>query len=517
MKISKKTTKIKENSTKFRRSFAGSNGEEFNLENYLWEAANILRGYVDASDFKAYIFPLLFYKRISDVYDEEYQQRLSESQGDTDFAELEVNHRFQIPKGCHWNDLRAKTKNIGQFLQQTLHSIERANPHTLFGIFGDTNWGNKDKITDELMADLVEHFSKVSLANSKIQEDILGNAYEYLIKRFADLQNKKAGEFYTPRTVVTLLTRILDPNDNDVIYDPACGTGGMLLEASSEIKRKGQDIRKLKLFGQESNLNTAAIARINLFLHGIDDFKIVRGDTLREPAFLENDKLQRFDCVIANPPFSLKNWGYEMWKNDPYGRKFAGLPPESFGDFAWVQHMISSMKEKTGRVAVVLSSGVLFRTTEKSIRQHIIQKCDYLVAVIQLGQNIFYGTGLAPCILIFKKTKKNEEKQNVLMINASEMYESGRAQNFFREKHVDAILKICKKKEELQYISRIIPISEIETNDWNLSVSRYIEQKSGDTISLDQASKELKDAINTFQDAEKNLLKTLKEEGLIHD
>ncbi len=518
MKDNSKSEQSVDTSTKkFRRSIAGTNGEEFHLENYLWEAANILRGYVDASDFKAYIFPLMFYKRISDVYDEEYQKALLESNGDIEFAESEVNHRFQIPKGCHWNDLRTKTKNIGQFLQQTLHSIERANPHTLFGIFGDANWGNKDKITDELMTDLVEHFSKVSLANSKIQEDILGNAYEYLIKRFADLQNKKAGEFYTPRTVVTLLTKILDPNDTDTIYDPACGTGGMLLEAASEIKRKKQDMRKLKLFGQESNLNTAAIAKINLFLHGIDDFKIVRGDTLRNPAFLENDKLQKFDCVIANPPFSLKNWGYEMWKNDPYDRKFAGLPPESYGDFAWVQHMISSMKDKVGRTAVVLSSGALFRTTEKTIRQHIMQKYDYLVAIIQLGQNIFYGTGLAPCILIFTKTKKNEEKQKVLMINASLMYEPGRAQNFFKENHVEAILRIYKKREELQYVSRIVPISEIEKNDWNLSVTRYIEQQSDNSISLAQATLELKATINSFQNAERNLLKILNDEGLIHD
>ena len=210
-----------ESKKKFRTSFSGNNGEEFNLESYLWESANILRGNVDASDFKAYIFPLLFYKRISDVYDEEYQKALSESSNDEDYAISEVNHRFQIPKGCHWNDLRKKTKNIGQYLQKSLREIEKNNPQTLFGIFGDANWGNKEKLTDEIMVNLVEHFSKVHLTNEKIEPDILGRAYEYLIKRFADLTNRKAGEFYTPRNIVHLLTEIIDPNDSDSIYDPA--------------------------------------------------------------------------------------------------------------------------------------------------------------------------------------------------------------------------------------------------------------------------------------------------------
>ena len=326
-----------------------------------------------------------------------------------------------------------------------MRAIEKSNSDLLYGIFGDTNWANKEKITDELMVDLVEHFSKLNLSNKNTQHEMLGDAYEYLIKRFADLQNKKAGEFYTPRTVVSLLTRILDPNDSETIYDPACGTGGMLLEAASQIKHKGQDVRRLRLFGQESNLNTAAIAKINLFLHGFDDFKIVRGDTLREPAFTENDKLTKFECVIANPPFSLKNWGYEMWQNDSYNRKFAGLPPSTYGDFAWVQHMISSMKDDVGRVGVVLSSGALFRLTEKTIRQKIIQEYDYLEAVIQLGKNIFYGTGISPCILIFRATKKSKEKQNVFMIDASNILEIGRAQNFLREEHADKIFQIYKK------------------------------------------------------------------------
>ncbi len=502
---------------KFRRSFSGTNGEEFHLETYLWESANILRGHVDASDFKAYIFPLLFYKRLSDVYDEEYQKSLDESNGDVEYAESEINHRFQIHKTYHWKDLRKKTKNIGQHLQKSLRSIEKQNPDTLYGIFGDANWANKEKITDELMIDLVEHFSKLDLSNSKTQHDLLGDAYEYLIKKFADLQNKKAGEFYTPRAVVNLMIEILNPNDTETIYDPACGTGGMLLEVSSQIKQKNQDIRKLKLFGQESNLNTAAIAKINLFLHGLDDFKIIRGDTLREPAFTKKDQLTKFDCVLANPPFSLNNWGYDMWKNDPYDRKFLGLPPSKYGDFAWVQHMISSMKKDTGRVGVVLSTGALFRRTEKIIRQKLIQDYDYLETVIQLGPNIFYGTPISPCILIFKAKKNPKRKQNVFMINASNMYERGRAQNHLRETHTNKIFQIYEKREEIQYVSKIIDISEIQENGWDLSISRYVEPIPSEKIIFNTNTKEeLKNSLKLFLDSEKNLTSVLKKEGLLH-
>ena len=497
---------------KFRRSFSGTNGEEFHLETYLWESANILRGHVDASDFKAYIFPLLFYKRISDVYDEEYQKALQESKGDEEYASSEVNHRFQIPTGFHWNDLRTKSKNIGEFLQKSFRNIETVNPKTLFGIFGDTNWGNTEKITDELMINLVEHFSKVNLSNSKINADILGDSYEYLIKRFADLQNKKAGEFYTPRTVVSLLTSILDPNENDTIYDPACGTGGMLLEATTQIKMKGQDIRKLKLFGQESNLNTTAIAKINLFLHGLDDFQIIRGDTLREPAFHDGDNLTKFDCVIANPPYSLKEWGYELWKNDPFNRKFAGLPPKNYGDFAWVQHMTSSMKKNTGRVAVIISSGALFRLTEKTIRKKILEKSDILEAVIQLGENIFYGTTIAPAILVFKAKKNKKDKEKIFFINASNLYEDGRAQNYLNDDHVNEILKTYQDRKEIKYFSKHVRISDIESLDWNLSVTRHIEPKPNEKIiSLKNSAKDLQNAILTFENSEKELDLNLKE------
>jgi type I restriction enzyme M protein len=278
------------------------------LEAHLWEAANILRGPVDAADFKTYIFPLLFFKRLSDVYDEEVEEALASSGGDKQFAHFAENHRFQIPEGCHWSDVRKVTSDVGAALQKAIREIEQANPASLFGIFGDAAWANKERLSDQLLIDLLEHFAEIPLSLKEVTADALGDAYEYLIKQFADKANKKAGEFYTPRPVVKLMVRLLAPRAGDTIYDPACGTGGMLLAAVQYVRESGADVRTLfgHLVGQEKNLTTSGIARMNLLLHNIEDFEIARGDTLREPKLLEGDSLKQFDCVIANPPFSLE-------------------------------------------------------------------------------------------------------------------------------------------------------------------------------------------------------------------
>ena len=285
------------------------------------------------------------------------------------------------------------------------------------------------------------------LAIRRREADILGQSYEYLIKKFADATNKKAGEFYTPRPVVRLMVNILDPKEGESIYDPACGTGGMLLEAVHHVKANHGDDRTLwgKLFGQEKNLTTSAIARMNLFLHGASDFQIVRGDTLRNPAFFAGDNLATFDCVIANPPFSLENWGEEVWTSDPFGRNFAGMPPGKSGDYAWVQHMIKSMAARTGRMAVVLPHGALFRMgKEGEIREKILGM-DLLEAVIGLGPNLFYGTGLAACILIFRQRKNKDRKNKVLILDASKEFKTGRAQNELLPEHVERIYKWYRK------------------------------------------------------------------------
>ena len=488
------------------------------LSSHLWESANILRGPVDAADFKTYIFPLLFFKRISDAYDDELNSALEESGGDFEYAHFPENHRFQIPEGCHWNDIRTKSTNIGHALQKAMRCIEQANPDTLHGIFGDAQWTNKDRLSDALLKDLIEHYSKLSLGNQNCKADVLGNAYEYLIKKFADLTNKKAGEFYTPRSIVALMVKILSPKAGESIYDPACGTGGMLLEALHYVKDHGGDENLMlgNLYGQEKNLTTSSIARMNLFLHGAEDFHIERGDTLRHPAYYTGDSLAQFDCVIANPPFSLQKWGEEVWQNDPYGRKFAGLPPAKTGDYAWVQHMIKSMAPKLGRMAVVLPHGVLFRMAkEGKIRQKLIEM-DILDAVIGLGPNLFYGTGLAACILVFRETKPKNHREKILFIDASQEFKTGRAQNELLPEHVDNIHRWYWDYKDVDCICSVVTFDKIRENDYNLNIPRYVEPViEEETITIDQAIANLKESLKAAYAAEDKLKALLQREGLL--
>jgi type I restriction enzyme M protein len=481
------------------------------LEQYLSKAAWILKGPVDASDFKVYIFPLLFFKRLSDVYDEEYQTALEESDGDEEYANLPEFHRFIIPEECHWKDVRETTTNVGQAIEKAFRGIEQANQEQLYGIFGDAQWSNKNKLSDRLLTDLIEHFSMYTLSNSLVEPDILGNAYEYLIKHFADLTNKKAGEFYTPRSVVHLLGLVLDPHEGESIYDPACGTGGMLLECVDHLKDEGEDYRTLKLYGQEKNLTSSSIARMNMFLHGIEDFQIYRGDTLRNPAFFEADGLKTFDCVIANPPFSLKDWGAENWANDPYGRNIAGVPPKGNGDMAWVQHMIKSMNS-TGRMTVVLPHGALFRKgAEGKIRKKLLED-DLLEAVIGLGPNIFYGTQLAACVMVFKQLKDENKREKVLFIDASDQVRVGRAQNFLEKEHVNQIFEWYGNYTDVENHVKVASMEDIEENDFNLNIPLYVEKIIEDNLpSVEEALADLKTAWEESQKAEERFKELLNE------
>ena len=485
------------------------------LEQYLSKAAWILKGPIGASDFKAYIFPMLFFKRISDVYDEEYQAALAESDGDEEYAALPEFHRFIIPEGCHWDDVRETTSNIGLKIETCLREIESANQEHLYGIFGDAQWSNKEKLPDRLLTDLVEHFSQYTLSTALVARDMLGQAYEYLIKHFADLTNKKAGEFYTPRSVVHLMGLIIDPHEGESIYDPACGTGGMLIESIDHLKEAGEDFRTLKLFGQEKNLTSSSIARMNMFLHGVEDFKVSRGDTLRAPAFFDADGLQTFDCVIANPPFSLKEWGANAWANDPYGRNIAGVPPQGNGDMAWVQHMIKSMKAKTGRMAVVLPHGALFRKGAEGRIRMALLGMDLLEAVIGLGPNIFYGTPLAPCIMVFRAKKPKARKNKVLFIDASDQIRTGRAQNFLEPEHVQRIYEWYTSGEEIENHVKLSTMEEIAENDHNLNIPLYVEKIIEDDLpTVEEALTDLKTAWSDCQKAEKNLKTKLRKFGV---
>jgi type I restriction enzyme M protein len=485
------------------------------LESHLWESANILRGPVDAADFKTYIFPLLFFKRICDVWDEEYQDIVDET-GDEQLAWFPESHRFQIPENCHWIDVRAKAANVGAALQVAMREIEKANPLTLYGVFGDAQWANKDRLSDALLKDLIEHFSRLSLGNQDVNSDLLGDAYEYLIKKFADATNKKAGEFYTPRSVVRLMIDMLDPKEAETIYDPACGTGGMLLAAVQHVREKHGDIKRLwgKLYGQEKNLTTSSIARMNLFLHGIEDFQIVRGDTLRNPAFFDGDRLATFDCVLANPPFSLEKWGEEMWEFDPFGRNFAGRPPSSSGDFAWVQHMVKSMAEGTGRMAVVLPQGALFRKgVEGNIRRKLLEM-DLVEAVIGLAPNLFYGTGLAACILVLQARKLRKRHKKVLIADASRLYRRGRAQNTLEPDHAATIFGWYRDFADVVDVARVVGLDEIEAEDWTLNISRYVLPPLEENIPpLPEAIDAFKGALARCREAEERLARVMAEEG----
>jgi type I restriction enzyme M protein len=488
------------------------------LQSYLGKAADLLRGSIDQADFKAFIFPLMFFKRISDVYLEEFAVALKDSDGDQEFASFVENHRFQIPAGCLWDDVRSKTENVGQALVYAFREIEKTNPDTLYGIFGNSPWTNKQKIPDSVLIELVEHFSSKQLSNSAVKPDVFGDAYEYLIKRFADLSNKKAGEYYTPRSVVKLMVDILDPKEGETVYDPACGTGGMLIEVIEHVKRAGGNPQLLwgKLFGQEKVLTTSGIARMNLLLHGIEDFKIVKEDTLRNPAFFEGDKLAQFDCVIANPPFSLENWGEETWLADRYGRNtLGGVPPKKNADWAWVQHMYKSMDSKTGRIAVVLPQGSLFRGgAEGRIRKAFLEK-DLIECVIGVASNLFYGTGLAPCIIILRAHKKKTLEKKVMFINAATIFKRGRNQNTLEDDHVSEILKLIEANESVIGFSHLATELEIKSNKYNLNIPLYVARHQDENqLPLKLSLLNLKTASQEVHDSQTTLLMLLKEWGL---
>ena len=489
------------------------------IKSHLWDCAEILRGSaVDRTDWKAYILPLLFFKRICDVWDEENNEA-SELFGDVVPVEFPEVHRFNVPDGCHWNDVREASSNVGAALSHAMREIERTNPDVLYRVFGAADWGNREMLTDEILKDLIEGLSEVSLGNKAVSSDILGDAYEYLIGKFADItKRKKAGEFYTPRSVVRMMVDILNPKEGESIYDPACGTGGMLLGAIEHVQRAGGDPRTFfgKIYGQEKNLTTASIARMNLVLHGIEDFKIVREDTLRNPAFTDSSTggIATFDCVIANPPFSLKEWGREVWESDPWGRAAFGLPPESYGDYAWVQHMVASMAQVNGRMAVVLPQGALFRKGAESVIRKRLLENDLIEAVIGLAPNIFYGTNLAPSLMILNHAKPDAHKQKVLVIDASSLFRKGRAQNYLDPEHAQQIVGWVHAFDNIEHRAKIVSLDEIKAEDWTLNIARFVQPPiDTDIPPLPEAVAAFKVALGEARAAEDRLREVLTTGG----
>jgi type I restriction enzyme M protein len=450
---------------------------------------------IDAGDYKQYVFPLLFFKRLSEVWDEEYQNALQET-NDTNYARATADDRFAIPEGAHWSDVRNASRDVGRALVNAFRAIEAANPKRLAGIFGNASWTDKGQMPDETLKNLIEHFSQHDLGLSSVPEDELGNAYEYLIKQFADDSGHTAQEFYTNRTLVHLMTQMLEPKAGERIYDPTVGTGGMLISSLAEVKRRSGDVRTLGLFGQELIHITAAIARMNLVLHGVEDFQIVAGNTLSNPGFIEGDRLRTFDVVVANPPYSIKKWNREAWQNDPWGRNFLGTPPQGRADYAFFQHILKSLDPKTGRCAILFPHGVLFRNEESEMRRKLVES-DLLECVLGLGPNLFYNSPMEACVVICRTLKPAERRGKILFIDAVHEVSRERAQSFLKPEHQQRIVAAYRAFEEATAFAKVAEIEDVLAMNANLSIPRYVRPENGDIGT--NACGELRQAWATFE------------------
>ncbi len=449
------------------------------LEKYLWSAADILRGSIDSSDYKSFIFGLLFLKRLSDRFEEEAEKLIAGGE-DPEVAWTDRDyHPFFVPPAARWAALQQTATDIGGALNRACAKLEEENEAlegVLLGIdYNDPNRLGDSKNRDAVLGRLIQHFSKLRLRNSDLSEpDMLGRAYEYLIEKFADDAGKKGGEFYTPNKVVEAIVEVLAPKEGMRICDPTCGSGGMLIQCAKFIERHGGNPQNVTLHGQEKNLGTWGICKMNMLLHGRSSSRIEKGDTIREPRLVEGGALIVYDRVIANPPFSLEEWGREVAEGDRYQRFRFGLPPKGKGDLAFVQHMVATMNAN-GKMAVVMPHGVLFRgATEGGIREGMLRE-DLFEAVIGLPSNLFYGTGIPAAILVLARKKAGARKGKLLFIDASRGFREGSAQNYLRDEDVQRIGATFHGFADVEKYARVVGIEEIEKNDWNLNISRYVD------------------------------------------
>ena len=443
------------------------------LKSYLWDSAVLLRTNIDAGAYKQYIFPLLFFKRICDVYDEETKAAEQEYGDDIDIYPEEELHTFLVPKGHHWNDVRQVTEDVGAAIVKAFREIERVNGDRMTGIFGDGAWTNKNRLPDRLLRDLIEHFSSKVLSLANCPEDELGQGYEYLIKQFADDSGHTAQEFYTNRTVVHLMTEMLQPQSGESVYDPTCGSAGMLISCIAHLKNQGKEWRNLKIYGQEINQLTSAIGRMNLFLHGIDDFRIANDDTLKSPAFIEKGTIQQFDLVLANPPYSISQWDRGAFENDKYGRNFLGTPPQGRADYAFFQHILASLKPDTGRCAILFPHGILSRNDEKDMRTKLVQK-DLVECVIGIGKNLFYNSPMEACIVICRTSKSVSRRGRVMFINAKHEIVRKNSQSYLEPEHIQKIADAYAAFEPIEGFAAIATIEEIAAKDFTLGIPQYV-------------------------------------------
>ncbi len=465
------------------------------LENYLWGAATFLRGFIDAGDYKQYIFPLLFYKRICDVYDEEYEDALAESDGDLEYASFAENHRFKVPQEAHWNTIRQVTVNVGQAISKALNEIQRVNTQQLQGIFGDAEWTNKERLSDDMLCKLIEHFSSRNLNLKNVPNDELGNAYEFLIKKFADDSGHTAAEFYTNRTVVRLMTLIADPHEGESVYDPTCGSGGLLLNCAMMLKDQGKEYRTLRLYGQEINLITSGIARMNMLLHGFEEFSIVRGNTLSNPLFMQYDQLQQFDIVLANPPYSIKSWDQAAFTDDPCGRNIWGTPPQGCADYAFQQHIMKSLKPDTGRCVVLWPHGILFRDAEREMRRKMIES-DCVDCIIGLGPNLFYNSPMEACLLICRMQKPVQRRGKIIFINAVDEVKRDKTISTLEPQHIDKIFGAYKEYKNIDGFAKVVTNKQILDNGATLNISQYVSRLD---VKKNQPSQSLPDLLTEWE------------------
>jgi type I restriction enzyme M protein len=452
------------------------------LKSFLWSAAEDLRGQIDAAGYKEYIFPLLFFKRISDVYDEQYEAFVAE--GGEEYAQMQADElAIRIPAGQHWQDVREVTEDVGQRLVEAFIAIEQANPAReadgrmvggLDGIFGPKDgWTNKNKMPDAIITSIIENFSRYNLSLANCPADEMGQAYEYLVGKFADDAGNTAQEFYTNRTVVELMAEILQPQPNESIYDPTCGSGGMLVKSLDYLRNHGKEWQGVQVFGQEVNGLTSSIARMNLYLNGVEDFSIACGDTLRNPAFIDGSRLRTFDMVLANPPYSIKEWDRAAFEHDKWGRNFLGTPPQGRADYAFIQHILKSMNETTGRCAILLPHGVLFREEEKEIRRKLVET-DLINAVIGIAKGLFFNSPMPACILICRSNKPAEHKGKVLFINAENEVAQRGTDIFLEPEHIEKIVRAYNGYTNIDQFAYIATTEEITNKDYKLSIPQYV-------------------------------------------